>query len=148
MKPPLLQAAGGRRAPRSTPLPRCANSLRKARHKTTRPLQERAALMQTLSTLLASLQHAAAEQRAAIDGLVQSAGQQLGDASRQFGEHAAQAGANMARAAEQIALSLSSSARSVALSEGLAAAVEQARSSQSELVAQLTALQDALAQKP
>ena len=64
-------------------------------------LQERAALMQTLSALLASLQHAAAEQRAAIDGLVQSAGQQLGDASRQFGEHAAQAGANMARAAEQ-----------------------------------------------
>ena len=143
----LLQAAG--EAPRAAldTIAALREQLAQSQAQDQAALQERAALMQTLSTLLASLQHAAAEQRAAIDGLVQSAGQQLGDASRQFGEHAAQAGANMARAAEQIALSLSSSAGEVgALSEGLAAAVEQARSSQSELVAQLTALQDALAQ--
>jgi uncharacterized phage infection (PIP) family protein YhgE len=143
----LLQAAG--EAPRAAldTIAALREQLAQSQAQDQAALQERAALMQTLGTLLASLQHAAAEQRNAIDGLVQSAAHQLGDASRQFGQQAAQAGADMTRAAEQIALSLQASAGEVgALSEGLAAAVEQARSSQAELVAQLTALQDSLAQ--
>ena len=73
----LLQAAG--EAPRAAldTIVALREQLAQSQAQDQAALQERAALMQTLSTLLASLQHAAAEQRAAIDGLVQSAGQQL-----------------------------------------------------------------------
>lgn len=128
-------------------------------------LAERAELMQTVSTLLASLQQAAGEQRTAIDELLASSSSQMtalvGGAASQvdtlvghsatqlealgqrFTAQADATGQALADAATTIA---ASAAEMGSLGEGFGAAVEQFQSANAQLVQHLAALEERLGQ--
>ncbi len=115
-------------------------------------LAERAELMQTVSTLLASLQQAAGEQRAAVDALIASAtsqvdtlvgrsATQLEALGQRFAEQAGTTGQALSEAAITIA---ASAAEMGSLGEGFGAAVEQFQGANAQLVQHLAALEDKL----
>ena len=116
-------------------------------------LAERAELMQTVATLLAALQQAAGEQRAAIDVLVASASSQVhalvGSSATQLeslGERfAAQADATGQTLAEAATTLAASAAEMGSLGEGFGAAVEQFQGANAQLVQHLAALEERLA---
>ncbi|MEO6280773.1 hypothetical protein [Roseateles sp.] len=117
-------------------------------------LAERAELMQTVSTLLASLQQAAGEQRAAIDALlagaasqvdtlVGSSANQLEALGQRFTAQADATGQALAEAATTIA---ASAAEMGSMGEGFGAAVEQFQGANAQLVQHLAALEERLGQ--
>jgi hypothetical protein len=116
-------------------------------------LAERAELMQTVATLLASLQQAAGEQRAAIDALVGRASSQVdalvGNSATQLealGERFATQADTTGQALADAAVQLSASAAEMgSLGEGFGAAVEQFQGSNAQLVQHLAALEERLA---
>lgn len=115
-------------------------------------LAERAELMQTVSTLLASLQQAAGEQRSALDGLISSASSQvealvdnsatqLEALGQRFTAQADVTGQALSEAATTLA---ASAAEMGSLGEGFGAAIEQFQGANAQLVQHLAALEERL----
>ena len=106
-------------------------------------LAERQQLLDTLHTLLGTVQHTATAQKAAVDELVASSARWLQEAGTRFTE---KADAETARL-EQMAALLSASAVDVAsLGEAFGGAVAQFDTSSQQLLARLQHLDEALAQ--
>ena len=104
-------------------------------------LLERAQLMETVSALLAALQQAAGEQRAAIDSLVDRSGNQLEALGLRFTTLAEASGQALSDAATNLAVSAADVA---SLGEGFAEAVEQFQGANAQLVQHLSALEERL----
>jgi hypothetical protein len=104
-------------------------------------LAERAELMQTLATLLAALQQAAGEQRAAIDALVQHSATRLEATAERFTAQADATGHTLAEAATSLAVS---AAELGSLGEGFGEAVAQFQGANAQLVQHLGALEERL----
>ncbi len=104
-------------------------------------LEERSRIMETLNTLLESINHAAAEQRAVIDTLVAASAKALQEASVQF---AAQVGTESGKLAD-ISAHVSSSAVEVStLSETFAFAVRSFNEANEKLIANLQRIEAAM----
>ena len=149
----LLQAAG--EAPRAAVevVAALREQLAQSQAQDRAALAERAELMQTVSTLLASLQQAAGEQRAALDTLIHGAAAQV---DTLVGHSAAQLealGQRFANQADATGQALSEAATTIAasaaemgsLGEGFGAAVAQFQGANAQLVQHLTALEERLA---
>lgn len=104
-------------------------------------LAERAELMQTVSTLLSTLQQAAGEQRAAIDALVQTSATRLDAVSERFAGQAEATGTQLGEAATRLAASATEIG---SLGQGFGAAVEAFQTSNAQLVQHLGALEERL----
>ncbi|MCV2348285.1 hypothetical protein [Paucibacter sp. Y2R2-4] len=104
-------------------------------------LLERTELMGTVSTLLASLQQAAGEQRAAIDSLVDRSAIQIEALGQRFTTMAATSGQALADAATNLA---ASAADVASVGEGFGEAIEQFQGANAQLVQHLTALEERL----
>jgi len=159
----LLQAAG--EAPRAAVevVAALREQLAQSQAQDRAALAERAELMQTVSTLLASLQQAAGEQRAALDALLEGASgrvdalivgtsaqveallagsaAQLESLGQRFTEQAGATGQALSEAATTIA---ASAAEMGSLGEGFGAAVEQFQGANAQLVQHLAALEERL----
>lgn len=104
-------------------------------------LDERSRVMQTLATLLDAIDHAAAEQRGAIDGLVNAAAAMLDRVGGQFAEQVAGESAKMSEVAAQV----SGGAVEVAsLGEAFGLAVQLFAESNDKLVAGLQRIEGSL----
>ncbi len=104
-------------------------------------LEERSRIMETLSALLDSINHASGEQRAVIDSLVASAAVALNQAGSQFSE---QLGAEAGKLAE-VAAQVSGSALEVSsLGESFAQAVQSFQSANEQLLGQLQRIETAM----
>ncbi|PTT93375.1 hypothetical protein DBR42_00085, partial [Pelomonas sp. HMWF004] len=160
----LLQAAG--EAPRAAVevVAALREQLAQSQAQDRAALTERAELMQTVSTLLASLQQAAGEQQAALDRLLAGAGAQVGtlvdgvsaqvatlvsgsaqqlDAlGRRIASQADATGQTLAEAATHLA---ASAAEMGSLGEGFGAAVAQFEAANAQLLQHLGALEARLA---
>ncbi|MDY0745754.1 hypothetical protein SNE35_14635 [Paucibacter sp. R3-3] len=119
----LLQAAG--EAPRAAVevVAALREQLAQSQAQDRAALQERAELMTTVSTLLASLQQAAGEQRSAIDSLVDRSATALSEAAT-----------NLAAGAADVA----------SVGEGFGVAVEQFQGANAQLVQHLSVLEERL----
>jgi len=106
-------------------------------------LGERAELMRTLGALLAALQQAAGEQRAAIDALLAGAAQQLEQAGQHF---AAQSEASTGRLSEAAVQLAAGAAELGSLGEGFTLAVEGFDRATGQWVRQCAALEQQLAE--
>ncbi|MCV2360610.1 hypothetical protein LNV08_16685 [Paucibacter sp. TC2R-5] len=104
-------------------------------------LLERAELMGTVSTLLASLQQAAGEQRVAIDSLVDRSALQIEALGQRFTSLAEASGHALADAATNLA---ASAADVASVGEGFGAAIEQFQGANAQLVQHLAALEERL----
>ncbi|HYP71539.1 MAG TPA: DUF802 domain-containing protein, partial [Variovorax sp.] len=105
-------------------------------------LEERATILQTLETLLGAINHAATEQRTAIDSLVASSAQMLERVGSEFGQKV-QA---QAQGIDDAAAQLTSSAVDVAsLGETFGGAVELFGQANEKMVSQLQRIEAALA---
>jgi len=159
----LLQAAG--EAPRAAVevVAALREQLAQSQAQDRAALAERAELMQTVSTLLASLQQAAGEQRAALDALLDGASgrvdaliggtssqveallagtaTQLESLGQRFTEQAGATGQALSEAATTIA---ASAAEMASLGEGFGAAVEQFQGANAQLLQHLAALEERL----
>lgn len=104
-------------------------------------LQERSRIMETLSGLLDSINHASVEQRAVIDALVASSAVALGQAGSQFAE---KVGAEADKLAD-IAANVTGSAVEVsALSESFGFAVQSFNDANEKLIANLQRIESAM----
>ena len=137
----LLQAAG--EAPRAAVevVAAMREQLAQSQAQDRAALAERAELMHTVSTLLASLQQAAGEQRTAIDTLVSGSATQLEALGQRFSVQADATGHTLAEAATTLA---ASAAEMGSLGEGFGAAVEQFQSANAQLVQHLALLEERL----
>jgi len=137
----LLQAAG--EAPRAAVevVSALREQLVQSQAQDRAALVERAELMQTVSTLLASLQQAAGDQRAVIDALVNSSASQLQDLGQRFTSKADATGQALAEAASTLAVSAADIA---SVGEGFSEAVEQFQGANTQLVQHLARLEDRL----
>jgi len=126
----LLQAAG--EAPRAAVevVGALREQLAQSQAQDSAALRERAELMETVSTLLASLQQAAGEQRAAIDSLVDRSAIQLEASAQALSE----AATNLAAGAADVA----------SVGEGFGEAVEQFQGANAQLVQHLSVLEERL----
>lgn len=106
-------------------------------------LAERERLLQTLATLLGTLQHAAVEQRAAIDALVAGSASALAQAGTQFAQRVEAATAGIADAATQVA---AGGVEMASLGDAFGQAVQQFGTGSQALTAQLQRIEAALAQ--
>ncbi|MEJ6005600.1 hypothetical protein WG899_08585 [Paucibacter sp. AS339] len=104
-------------------------------------LLERAELMGTVSTLLASLQQAAGEQRVAIDSLVDRSALQIEALGQRFTTLAETSGQALADAATNLA---ASAADVASVGEGFGEAIEQFQGANAQLVQHLAALEERL----
>ncbi|MDC8773357.1 coiled-coil domain-containing protein [Roseateles albus] len=104
-------------------------------------LLERAELMGTVSTLLASLQQAAGEQRVAIDSLVDRSAIQIEALGQRFTSLAEASGHALADAATNLA---ASAADVASVGEGFGEAIEQFQGANAQLVQHLAALEERL----
>ena len=105
-------------------------------------LLERAELMGTVSTLLASLQQAAGEQRVAIDSLVDRSALQIEALGQRFTTLAEASGHALADAATNLA---ASAADVASVGQGFGEAIEQFQGANAQLVQHLAALEERLA---
>ena len=106
-------------------------------------LEERTRILDTLNTLLASIQHASGEQRGVIDALVASSQQTLAQTTEQFQQRLAQDSGQLA----EVAAELKASAVDVAsLGEAMGFAVRSFSASNTQLLAQLQRIEAALGQ--
>lgn len=104
-------------------------------------LAERERLLGAVDTLMQALQHAATEQRQALDGLLATAAQKLDHSAERFDTQAAQVAASLAAATEQAG----SSAHTLAtVGEGFAQAVQGFSQANLALGEQLAAVEGAL----
>jgi len=106
-------------------------------------LAERERLLQTLGTLMDTLQHAAGEQRAAIDALVAGAAGALAQAGTQLTQRVDAATADLADAAAHVA---AGGVEMASLGDAFGHAVQQFGSGSQALTAQLQRIEAALAQ--
>jgi hypothetical protein len=104
-------------------------------------LEERSRILGTLNGLLDAINHAAAEQRSAIDGLVASSAALLERAGKDFAERGEAESARLAAAAAQVG---GSAVEVASLGESLGAAVQQFGAANETLVAQLQRIEGAL----
>lgn len=106
-------------------------------------LAERERLLQTLAALLDTVRHAAGEQRAAIDALVEGAATALSRAGTQFAERADATALGLADAAAQVA---AGGVEMASLGDAFGLAVQQFGAGSQALSAQLQRIEAALAQ--
>ncbi len=104
-------------------------------------LEERNRLLATLGELLDALRHAGGEQRAAIDALVQAAGEQLERSGAQFTHQVEDGAQRLQAAAGQASQGLAEVAR---LGEGFGAAVQAFGQASTQMTAQLQRIEAAL----
>ena len=104
-------------------------------------LQERSRIMDTLSSLLGSVNQAATAQRSAIDTLVQASAAMLEKAGAQFDETAMQQSGRMTSLAEQVA---GSAVDMASMGESFGAAVQQFSASSEGLTSHLQRIEAAL----
>ena len=104
-------------------------------------LEERSRIMETLSALLDSINHASGEQRAVIDTLVASAAVALQHAGSQFSE---QIGAEASKLSDLSAHVSSGALEISSLGETFALAVQSFQSANDQLVAHLQRIESAL----
>lgn len=137
----LVQAAS--EAPRAAAevMAQLRQKLSDSMERDNRLLEERATILQTLETLLAAINHAATEQRTAIDALVGGSSELLERVGSNFGEQVqAQAGQ-----LGTVAAQLTGSAVEVAsLGEAFGTAVQLFGQANEKMVAQLTRIEGAL----
>ena len=139
----LLQAAG--EAPRAAVevVSALREQLAQSQAQDRAALLERAELMATVSTLLASLQQAAGEQRAAIDSLVDRSAIQLEALGERFATLAEDSGHALSDAATNLA---ASAADVASVGEGFGEAVEQFQGANAQLVQHLSLLEERLSE--
>ncbi|WP_077036821.1 hypothetical protein [Pelomonas sp. KK5] len=137
----LLQAAG--EAPRAAVevVAALREQLVQSQAQDRAALVERAELMQTVSTLLASLQQAAGDQRAAIDSLVDRSAVQLEALGQRFTTLADASGQALADAATNLA---ASAADVACVGEGFGEAVAQFQLANAQLLQHLGVLEERL----
>jgi hypothetical protein len=104
-------------------------------------LEERSRIMETLSALLDTINHASGEQRAVIDSLVASAAVALNQAGSQFSE---QVGAEAGKLSDVAAQVTSGALEVSSLGETFALAVQSFQSANEQLVAHLQRIEGAL----
>ena len=104
-------------------------------------LEERSRLMETLGTLLAAINHAAAEQRGAIDALVASSAAMLEKAGGQFAETVAAESAKISERASEVA---GSAVEVASLGDAFGQAVQLFGESNDKLVASLQRIEGGL----
>jgi hypothetical protein len=104
-------------------------------------LEERNQMMATLDTLLAAVNHASTEQRAAIDALVATSADLLDRVGTRFGEQVAGETGKIEAVAAQVAVAATEVA---SLGEAFASAVDVFGRNNSELVERLQAIEGAL----
>ena len=105
-------------------------------------LQERNQIMATVNTLLDAINHAAAEQRGAIDALVASSAQVLAQAGSRFAEQVETEGARLADVSAQVG---SGAVEVSSLSESFGVAVQSFSQANGVLVENLQRIEVALA---
>ena len=139
----LLQAAGA--APRAAVevVGAMREQLAQSQAQDHAALLERAALMETVSTLLASLQQAAGDQRAAIDSLVDRSAIQLEALGQRFTTLAEASGRALADAATNLA---AGAADVASVGEGFGEALEEFQSANAQLVQHLTLLEERISE--
>lgn len=106
-------------------------------------LAERERLLGAVDTLMQALQHAATEQRQALDGLLATAAQKLDDSAERFDTQASQVAASLATATEQAGVSAHTLAT---VGEGFAQALQGFSQANQALGGQLAAVEAALGQ--
>lgn len=104
-------------------------------------LDERSRIMATLNSLLAAINHAAGEQRSAIDSLVSASAQLLDNAGHRFAERVDAESAQLAEAAAQIT---GSAVEVSSLSEAFAFAVQCFSEGNEKLMASLQKIETSL----
>lgn len=104
-------------------------------------LEERNQMMATLDTLLAAVNHASTEQRAAIDALVATSADLLGRVGTRFGEQVAGETGKIEAVAAQVAVAATEVA---SLGEAFASAVDVFGRNNSDLLERLQAIEGAL----
>lgn len=104
-------------------------------------LEERGRILQTLHTLLDDVNHASAQQRAAVDTLVSASAEALGRIGTGFAQKADQEAGRMAAVAAQVT---GSAAEVASLGEAFGHAVQLFGQSNDKLVAQLQRIEGAL----
>ena len=104
-------------------------------------LEERARIMETLNTLLASIHHASQEQRAVIDALVGSTAEALQQASGSFTQQVGQEAGKLADVAAQVS---SSAVEVSSLSDAFGFAVKSFGEANDKLIANLQRIEGAM----
>ncbi len=104
-------------------------------------LEERARIMETLNTLLASIHHASQEQRAVIDALVGSTAEALQQASGSFAQQVGQEAGKLADVAAQVS---SSAVEVSSLSDAFGFAVKSFGEANDKLIANLQRIEGAM----
>jgi hypothetical protein len=106
-------------------------------------LEERGRLLATVETLLGAVNHASAEQRAAVDALISTSADAMERVATRFGEHVEQQTGRLDEAATRIA---AGAVEVTSLGDVLGATVARFADTNGELVARLQAVESALGQ--